>query len=56
MCHFVEDLRDINDRMTGHLKCQLGLPLWYAIDSDHHQAAGIEDGIERGQPRLIVVL
>src|SRR6266436_2909739 len=51
-----EDLRKIDDRMTRDGESKLGLLFTSAFDTDHDDRASIQNGGERSDPRLVVVL
>src|SRR5437879_6803944 len=51
-----EDLRKIDNCMTGHCKSEFCLMLTVTLDADAEQSTTIQDRSERGQPRLIAML
>src|SRR5579875_1434384 len=52
----VSDLTEVNSSVPGHRKRQLRRLGRYTLYPHLDQRAGIEDGGQRGQPRLILVL
>ena len=51
-----KDLRKIDDGVTGDGEGEFGLTFASAIDADHDERAGIENGSERSDPGLVVML
>src|SRR5208282_6937542 len=51
-----EDLRKIDNRVASDGKSELRLFFASTVDADHHQGAGVQDGGERSDPGLVVVL
>src|SRR2546425_2403874 len=51
-----EHLREIRDGVARDRKGELGLAFAGTFDSDHQKSASVEDGGQRGDPGLVVVL
>ena len=52
----MKNLREINDGVAGDREGELSLLHACAFDADDGEGAGVENGGERGEPGLIVVL